>query len=263
MVKVRIGNVIISSNNSVTKSHSTILTKNGYNLVKNFIENISRDFRDLFPVLWEKYQSQPVVFFDSTFRRMLSESKSFNKFILGVYISQLFQSKIPFDFHLQEFLVAYQSYKHRKETGARACVVGAFHILASIYPQGRLIFPELTDSLDITENINFGRIIYIDDYIALTYNQDVKNKDLGELLFAAKNSNGIWSFNKTDISVPVKSLRQAKQALADYQGKARKGELIGNDAERFSKFLGLKIKDNYAYMPQYQETKNYRGKGFR
>ncbi|MEH1965280.1 hypothetical protein [Nostoc sp.] len=61
---------------------------------------------------------------------------------------------------------------------------------------------------------------------------------------------------------PVKSLRQAKIALNNYQGKPRKGELLGNDSVRFSSFLGLDIKDDYAYMHGYEELVNYRGKGF-
>ncbi|WP_257999410.1 hypothetical protein [Fischerella thermalis] len=81
-------------------------------------------------------------------------------------------------------------------------------------------------------------------------------------MFAARHSEGLWSFNQTDVFVPVRSLRQAKIALANYHGKLRKGELIGNDSARFSRFLGLDIKDNYAYMSEYEELVNYRGKGF-
>lgn len=263
MAKVRIGNTVIKSNDKLTNKHSKIFTEYGYKKVNEFLLTSSRDFRVIFELLWENYQVQPTVFYDSAFRKILDESQSFKKFILAVYFQQQSGVKIPFEqFYLQLMKTCYGNYQIQEETGARDWIVGAFHYLIATYPKYGNFFSELIHSLDVTENINSGRFIYIDEHIALTYNQDRKTKGLGELLFAARNSEGLWSFNKTNIFVPIKSLRQAKNALANYQGKSRKGELIGNDSIRFCKFLGLEIRENYAYMLNYQESKSYRGKGF-
>lgn len=265
MAKIRIGNTVIKSNDKVTNKHSNIFTAYGHQKVNEFLLTSSRDFRVIFEMLWKNYQVQPTIFYDSAFRKILEESQSFKKFILAVYFQKKLSSiKIPFDeFYLQLIKTCYENYQIKGETGARGWIVGAFHYFIATYPKYGKFLSELIHSLDVTENINSGRFIYMDEHVALTYNQDRKNKGLGELLFAARNSEGLWSFNKTDVFVSVKSLRQAKNALANYQGKSRKGELIGNDSTRFCKFLSLEIRENYAYMPNYQESKSYRGKGFK
>jgi len=211
-----------------------------------------------------KIPSSTTAFYGCDFLKILDNSKSFKKFVFAVSVQQMFQIKFPFaEFYVKLIKDCYTNYQINIETGARGWVVGAFHSLIVTYPEYRIFLSELIQSLDITENINSGRFIYLDEHIALTYSQDIKNERLGELLFAARNSSGLWTFNKTDVFVPVKSLRYAKYALVNYQGKPRKGQLVGNDSVRFSKFLGLEVRDNYAYMPNYQELKSYRGKGFK
>lgn len=171
--------------------------------------------------------------------------------------------KIPFnEFYVIIIKECYQNYQINREIGARRLVLGSIYYLVATYPEHAGFLKKLIDSLDITENINSGRFIYVDEYLALTYNQDIKNNNLGELLFASRNKSGFYSYNKTDIFVPINSLRHAKKALINYQGKPRKGELIGNDSVRFGKFLGLEIRDGYAYMSSYQELEVSRGKGF-
>ncbi|OKH36162.1 hypothetical protein NIES2119_17735 [[Phormidium ambiguum] IAM M-71] len=265
MAKIRVGNTVIKSNDEVTNKHSNLFTEYGRKKINEFLLTSSKDFRVIFDMLWDNYQVQPTIFFDSAFRKVLEESQSFKNFILAVYFHRsLSRTQIPFDqFYLPLIKNCYENYQIQRETGARGWIVGAFHYLIATYPKYGNFLSELIHSLDVTENINSDRFIYVDEHVALTYNQDRKNKGLGELLFAARNSEGLWSFNKTDVFVPVKSLRQAKNALANYQGKSRKGELIGNDSIRFCKSLGLEIRENYAYMPNYQESKSYRGKGFK
>ncbi|BAY63551.1 hypothetical protein NIES25_67210 (plasmid) [Nostoc linckia NIES-25] len=264
MSKIRVGNTVVKSNEKFKQIQSKVFTSYGYQKVNDFLLNDSRDFRIVFNMLWEKYQSQPQIFYDSTLIKVLEQSKSFKKFILAVNIQTISQMRIPFDkFYIPCLKKCYQDYETHRETDARGWVVGTVAFLGATYPERRKFLSNLIDSLDITENINSGRIIYLDKHLALTYKQDdAKNQALGELLFAARHSEGLWSFDQTDVFVPVKSLRQAKIALANYQGQPRKGELLGNDSVRFSSFLGLDIKDNYAYMPGYEELVNYRGKGF-
>ena len=264
MSKIIIGNTIVKSNEKLKQIQSQVFTNYGYQKVNDFLLNDSRDFRVVFDMLWKKYQSQPKKFYDSTLIKVLEESKSFKKFILAVNIQTISQMRIPFDkFYIPCLKECYQNYETHKETGARGWVVGVIPFLGTTYPEHRKFLSNLIDSLDITENINSGRIIYLDKHLALTYKQDdSKNQALGELLFAARRYENLWSFDQTDVFVPVKSLRQAKIALSNYQGQPRKGELVGNDSARFSRFLGLDIKDSYAYMLGYEELVNYRGKGF-
>lgn len=264
MSKIRIGNTVVKSNEKLSQIQLQVFTSYGYQKVNDFLLNDSRDFRVVFDMLWEKYQSQPQKFYDSTLIKVLEKSKSFKKFILAVSIQKISQMRIPFDeFYVPCLKQCYQDYETYKETGARDWVVGVIPFLGATYPEHRKFLSNLIDSLDITENINLGRIIYLDKHLALTYKQDdAKKQALGELLFAARHSEGLWSFDQTDVFVPVQSLRQAKIALAHYQGKRRKGELVGNDSARFCRFLGLDIKDNYAYMSGYEELVNHRGKGF-
>jgi hypothetical protein len=253
MSKIRIGNTVVKSNEKLRQIQSQVFTSYGYQKVNDFLLNDSRNFRVVFDMLWEKYQNQPQKFYDFTLIKVLEKSKSFKKFILAVNMQTISQMKIPFDkFYIPCLKQCYQDYETHKETGARGWVVGAIPFLGATYPEHRKFLSNLIDSLDITENINSGRIIYLDKHLALTYKQDdAKNQALGELLFAARHSEGLWSFNQTDVFVPIRSLRQAKIALANYHGKLRKGELVGNDSTRFSRFLGLDIKNNYAYMSGY------------
>ncbi|MEH1947152.1 MAG: hypothetical protein V7K77_09370 [Nostoc sp.] len=263
MRKTQIDNVTIQSNQKITQKSVEVFTEYGYKRVTDFTFTNSTDFRNIFEMLWENYQTQPLVFYKPDFRKFLEKSKSFAKFVLAAH-TQPPLSKIAFDkFYLPLIQACYENYQTNGEVDARSWVVGTLYSLLPKYPEYGNFISELIHSLDVTENINSGRVIYVDKYLALTYNKDTKNGDLGELLFAARNSSNLWNFDKTDIFVPVKSLHEAKSTLTNYQKQPRRGELLGNDAARFSNFLGLEIRENYAYMHNYQETKNQRGKGFK
>ena len=180
MAKIRVGNMVIKSNEKLTGKHYKLFTEYGHNKINEFLQSYSRDFRVVFDMLWE-YQAQPTAFYGSDFLKVLDNSKSFKKFVFAASVQQMFQIKFPFaEFYVKLIKACYTNYQINIETGARGWVVGAFHSLIATYPEYRIFLSELIQSLDITENINSGRFIYLDEHIALTYNQDIKNEGLGE-----------------------------------------------------------------------------------
>ncbi|MGM3305902.1 hypothetical protein ACSQ6I_07960 [Anabaena sp. WFMT] len=265
--KIRIGKTEIITNHKFGREEITLFTLYGREKINEFLLKTSRHFRDVFSISWEKYQTDAKRYYHSSFLKKMNQAKSFKKFLLAFCLQQMLQKenfKMPFEeFYLPMLIEGHDNYQTNRETGAQGLVVGILVHLAAIYPKYKECLFELNHSLDIIENINSGRVIYLDANLALTYNQDIKNEGLGELLCGAKKISEIWTYDKTDLFVPLNSLRKAKKALADYKGIPRKGELMGNDSERFAKFLGLEIKDKYAYMPKYQDIKQFSGKGFK
>ena len=105
------------------------------------------------------------------------------------------------------------------------------------------------ESLKISSNIVDKRIIYLDDYLSITYGEKgLKNNRYGELMIAVQQLPNIWTFvHDPNNRVPIKSLRAAKNAVSKWSKFSLKGKLINNDhSVRISKFLGLKIKGKYA-----------------
>jgi len=114
----------------------------------------------------------------------------------------------------------------------------------------------LIDCLDVIENIGKSRVIYQDSHIAVTWNRDDLGSP-GELNIAIIDPDGLWSYDKwTSHTVPMSSLKGARQAIADYRSSnsiSRRGEITHKYSERLSRFLGLHVQDGYAYL-NYQEA---------
>lgn len=150
MAKIRVGNMVIKSNEKLTGKHYKLFTEYGHKKINEFLQN-SRDFRVVFDMLWEKYQAQPTAFYGSDFLKVLDNSKSFKKFVFAASVQQMFQIKFPFaEFYVKLIKACYTNYQINIETGARGWVVGAFHSLIATYPEYRIFLSELIQSLDIT-----------------------------------------------------------------------------------------------------------------
>ncbi|MEL6579123.1 MAG: hypothetical protein AAFQ14_05195 [Cyanobacteria bacterium J06621_12] len=106
------------------------------------------------------------------------------------------------------------------------------------------------ESLKISSNIIDKRIIYQDNYLSVTYGEKNKKNRFGELMIAVQALPHFWTFqHNSDIRIPVKSLRSAKNAVSKWNKISLKGELINdNHSVRISQFLGLKIAGKYAYL---------------
>lgn len=67
-----------------------------------------------------------------------------------------------------------------------------------------------------------------------------------------KDPDGIWSFEKWDgLTMPLSSLKQAKQAITEYRMTCcvnRKGEITHSYSERLAKFLGLSVREGFAFV---------------
>lgn len=112
------------------------------------------------------------------------------------------------------------------------------------------ILPYALNSLKVTSNILHKRVVYVDDFLSVTYGGDAGNKKIGELMVAVRLLPTGWTFeHNPDIRIPISSLRKAKNAVKKWRKFSLKGELVNeNHSVRISKFLGLRICEKYAYL---------------
>lgn len=114
------------------------------------------------------------------------------------------------------------------------------------------------ESLKISSNLIEKRVIYQDNSLSVTYGEKERENRFGEIMIAVQTLPNFWVFqHNPDIRISVRSLRNAKKAVDNWNKISLKGELINNNhSVRISKFLGLKIEGKYAYLNV------SRGKGF-
>lgn len=110
------------------------------------------------------------------------------------------------------------------------------------------------DAIDVQENIANDRIIYADEYLAITWysaciEADRSFRSSGDVAIAVRRLNGVWTFDKySDTQVPISSLRKARTACLGWKGQKMSGDLTHAESKRAAEFLGFKVVGNIAHL---------------
>jgi len=71
----------------------------------------------------------------------------------------------------------------------------------------------------------------------------------GELMIAVRHASGCWNHypSPDNVSIPLSDYKKAKSGLEKFP-ISLKGQLIHSQSEKLAKLLGLRVRDNYAYL---------------
>lgn len=91
-------------------------------------------------------------------------------------------------------------------------------------------------------------IIYWGENLIIHKGKDTSNGK-GELKIAVKHSSGCWNYfpSHENLTINLSDYKKAKLALEQFPDPL-KGELMHSQSGKLAKLLGLKVKDNYAYL---------------
>lgn len=103
-------------------------------------------------------------------------------------------------------------------------------------------------TIEIALAFHENNIIYWGENLIIHMGEN-NPKNRGELMIAVKHSTGCWNYypSRDNLTVPLSDYKKAKLAL-DIFPEPLKGELMHSQSSKLAKLLGLKIKDNYAYL---------------
>ena len=103
-------------------------------------------------------------------------------------------------------------------------------------------------TLEIGLAFHENYIIYWGESLIIYKGKDTSNGK-GELKIAVKHSSGCWNYYPScdNLTIPLSDYKKAKLALEKFP-EPLKGELMHSRSGKLAEVLGLKVKDNYAYL---------------
>lgn len=107
-------------------------------------------------------------------------------------------------------------------------------------------------TIEIATAFHNNNIIYWGESLIIHKGNDNPN-DKGELMIAVKHSSRCWNYypSSNNLTIPLSDYKEAKLALEQFP-ESLKGELMHSQSGKLAELLGLKVKDNYAYLIKYR-----------
>jgi hypothetical protein len=103
-------------------------------------------------------------------------------------------------------------------------------------------------TIEIAMAFHDNNIIYWGERLIIHKGYDTP-KERGEIIISVKHSSGCWNYypSSENLTVPLSDYKKAKLALKEFPYPL-KGELMHSQSNKLAQLLGLRIKDNYAYL---------------